>query len=349
MGISVFQIQDLLNATLFDDSSGKISNIDPNLLRNHVAVRRLLDPAKVIGDGGRAIRFDANYRGDDGAAEYVDAFKVEQANAQDAIVQGYDECRFARQKYTFDEQEEVFNKGKYAIVQYVKNRQQNARIALVKKIETVFWGETSFALRGIQANGILNLLPYCATEGFVGTYASGYSSVGVHNLSPDTYTGWKSYGGPYVAITQDDLIVKLRLAWSKIKFEAPLDAMLIPDYKQGDRMGLYMNLATVMLFENQLRLQNDSLGDDVAWESGRAKFKNTPLTDVAALDGNARNPVLGINWGLLDHYVQRGWWFMPKIMQAANQPLVVLALEYICHQIITQNRRELGFNFALAA
>jgi hypothetical protein len=346
MPVTVHQIADMLTATLYDDSSNKISNIDPNLLRNHVAVRRLLDPAKVTLNGGKAVRFDLNVRGDDGSAEYVGAYKVEQCNASDFIVQGSEECRFAREKYTFDEQEEVFNKGKFAIVQHIKNRRQNAKIALIKKIETQFWGETAYANRGIQANGILNLLPYCATEGFVGTYATSYTTV--HGVSPDTYTGWKSYGGPYAAITQEDLIIKMRTAWSKIHFEPPLDTMLIPDYKMGDRMGLYMNLSTVQQFENQLRLQNDSLGDDVAWESGRAKFKGTPLTEVAALESNTRNPVLGINWGLLNHWVQSGWWFKPKVMQAANQPLVVLALEYICHQIGTENRRELGFNFATA-
>lgn len=347
MPVTVFQIQDMLTATLFDDSTGKISNIDPNLLRNHVAVRRLLDPAKVMEEGGKEVRFDLNFRGEDGAAEYVSVYKVEEVGASDYIIQGSEQCRMVRSKYTFDETEEIFNRGKYAIVLHVKNRRQNARIALVKKVETQFWGETAFANRGIQANGILNLLPYCATEGFVGTYASGYSNV--HGVDPTTYTGWKSYGGPYLNITQTDLIIKMRTAWSKIHFEAPLDAMLIPDYKMGDRMGLYMNLVTVQNFENQLRLQNDSLGDDVAWESGRAKFKMTPLTDVAALDSNTRNPVIGINWGLLRHWVQSGWWFKPKIQQAANQPLVVNTFEYICHQIGTENRRELGFNFALAA
>lgn len=345
--VTVFQIIDMLTATLFDDSTGKISNIDPNLLRNHVAMRRLLDPAKVTEEGGKAVRFDLNVRGEDGAAEWVGVFKTEQATASDYIVQGTEELRFCRDIYTFDKTEEVFNRGKYAIVKHVQNRRQNAQISLIKKGETTFWGETAFAQRGLQANGILNLLPYCATEGFVGTYASGYSNV--HGVDPLVYTGWKSYGGPYLNITQSDLIYKMRTAWSRIHFESPLDTMLIPDYKQGDRMGLYMNLLTVQQFENQLRLQNDSLGDDVAWESGRAKFKMTPLTDVAALDSNTRNPIIGINWGLLRNWVQQGWWFRPEVMAAANQPLVVLALEYICMNIGTENRRELGFNFALAA
>lgn len=347
MAVSVYDIRDMATATLFSEKGGKIANIDPNLLRNHVAMRRLLKENKTIEQGGKAIRFDVNTAGDDDAADYVLAYQVEQVEVGDYIAQGKDECRMLRTKFAFDETEEIFNQGKYAIVKHIKNREQNAKIAAVKRAEQTFWGETAYASRGRKPNGILNLLPYCATTGFVGTYASGYSSV--HDLDPVTNTGWKSYGGTYVNVSQTDLIPSLKLAWAKTMFEAPLDTMLIPDYADGNRMGLYTTLSVSQAFDAQLVARNDSLGDDVAWEDGRAKFKMTPITNVAALDSNARAPFIGINWGLLDHYVQEGWWWKPYVRQAPNQPLVVNSFLYWCHQIVTTNRRELGFNFALAA
>ncbi len=347
MAISVYDIRDMVTATLFSEKGGKIANIDPNLLRNHVAMRRLLKEHKTIEQGGKAIRFDVNVAGDDDAADYVLAYQVEQVEVGDFISQGKDECRMLRTKFAFDETEEIFNKGKFAIVKHIKNREQNAKIAAVKRAEQTFWGETAYATRGRKPNGILNLLSYGTGAGsFQGTYSSGYSTV--HDIDPTTNTGWKSFAGAYTNVTQTDLIASLKLAWAKTNFEAPLDTMDIPDYKDGNQMGLYTTLTVQQAFDNQLILRNDSLGDDVAWEDGRAKFKMTPITNVAALDSNARNPFIGINWGLLDHYVQEGWWWKPYVRPAPNQPLVVNSFLYWCHQIITTNRRELGFNFSTA-
>jgi hypothetical protein len=348
MPFTVFQIADMITATLFDEKDHRLSDLTPDLLRNYVAARRLFTASNktMIEQGGKAVRFDVNVaRGN--VAEWVPPFKVEQTAIGDSIQQGKDEMRFIRTYFSFDQMEEVFNSGKFQIVDYIKNRHQNALIDMTQKCETQFWGETAYADRTLKMNGILNLLPYVATEGFNGTYASGYSSV--HDLDPTVYAGWKSYGAPYVAITQDDVVIKMRRGWSRTRFEAPLDAMLIPNYKEADQYGLYMNLDTVQQFENQLRLQNDSLGDDVAYESGRAMFKNTPLTDVAALDSNARNPIFGINWGLLDVYKLKGWWDYPIVQPGANQPTVVNTFIYRALQLITEDRRQLGFNFALAA
>lgn len=348
MAVSVYDIRDMITATLFKDKKkGRIANIDPNLLRNHVAMRRLLKENKTIEQGGKAIRFDVNVAGDDDAADYVLAYQVEQVGVADFIAEGTDQCRMLRTKFGFDETEEIFNKGEYAIVKHIRNREQNAKIAGVKKAEQTFWGETAYALRGKKPNGILNLLPYCATTGFVGTYATSYTDV--HGIDPTVNTGWKSYGGPYNAVTQDGLIADMKLGWARIHFEAPLDTMLLQDYKEGNQIGIYAGLDVTQDFDSQLRLQNDSLGKDVAWEDGAAMFKNTPITNAAALDNNARKPVIGINWGLLDHHVQEGWWWKPYVQRSASQPLVVNTFLYTCHQLITTNRRELGFNFALAA
>lgn len=348
MPLTLNQIADIVTATLFEEQDGKITDISPDLLQNYVATRRLLMPNSQTETGGKAIRFDVNVTHGEGA-DWVGPYTVEQVAIGDSIKQGTDEIRWVRTKFGMDQMEEAWNNGKYAIINVIKNREQNARIKLVEKIETQFWGETAFADRDLKMNGILNLLPYCATTGFVGTYATGYSGVGVHNLSPDTYTGWKSYGGPYAGITQDDLIIKMRTAFTLTNFEAPLDTMLIPDQKRGQKYGLYMNLETRQGFENQLRLQNDSLGDDVAYEDGRGKFKSIPFTYAAALDSNTRNPVLGINWGLLNIHKMKGWWWYPIVTQGANQPTVVNTFIYCALQMITPDRRQLGFNFALAA
>lgn len=346
MPLTLNAIQDIVTATLLDEKGGKISDITPSRLVNYVACRRLLMPDTQTEQGGKAIRFDLNVAyGNE--AQWVGPYQTMTVPVGDSIKQGKDEMRYIAAFFGMDQMEETWNQGKYAIIDVIKNREQNCRIRLVEKIENQFWGETAYANRDMQMNGVLNLLPYCATTGFVGTYASGYA--GVHDVDPTVYSGWKSYGGVYVDISQLDLIAKMKTAWTQTHFEAPLDTMLIPDYQQGDKFGLYMNQTTRDQFDSQLRLQNDSLGDDVAWEHERGKFKGIPFTYTAALDSNTRNVIFGMNWGYLTVYKMKGWWYHPIVQQGAMQPTVVNTFIYSALQLITPDRRQLGFNFALAA
>lgn len=346
MPLTLNAIADIVTATLFDERKGKISDISPDRLVNYVFGRRMLAPNAQTEQGGKAIRFDVNVAYG-ASAQWVVPYQVMQVGVSDSIQQGKDEMRYVSHSFGMDQLEECWNQGEYAIINVIKNREQNCRIRLAEKIETQAWGETAYANRNLQMNGLLNILPYCATTGFVGTYASSYSTV--HDIDPTTYTGWKSYGGVYAKPTQDDLIAKLKTAWTQTHFEAPLDTMLIPDYSMGDKFGLYMNQVTRDGLDSQLRLQNDSLGDDVAWEHERGKFKGIPFTYVAALDSNTRNVIFGLNWGYLAVYKQKGWWYYPVVQQGSQQPLVVNTFLFSGLQLITMDRRQCGFNFALAA
>ncbi len=346
MPLTLNAIADIVTATLFDEKDKRLSDISPDRLVNYVFCRRLLAPNAQTEQGGKAIRFDLNvaYGAE---AQWVAPYQVMQVAVSDSIKQGQDEMRYISHSFGMDQMEECWNQGKYAIIEVIKNREQNCRIKVAEKIEKQAWGETAFANRDLQMNGLLNLLPYCATTGFVGTVASGYTTC--ENVDPTVYTGWKSYGGVYADVSKTDLLAKLKTGWTQTHFEAPLDTMLIPDYKMGDKFGLYMNQATRDKFDNQLLLNNDSLGDDVVWEHERAKFKGIPLTYVAALDANLRNVVFGINWGYLWLFKQKGWWYYPIIQQGSQQPTVVNTFLYSGLQLVTPDRRQLGFNFALAA
>lgn len=344
MAITQSQIADLVTATLFADKKKKVSNIDPNLLRNFVAGRRLVKKNQVEEHGGRAIRFNVNVEGVS-TATAAGLYYVANRNAGDHLAQGTAELKILTNYFVFDELEEVFNSSEYEIVNYIKNREQNAMIDLMTRIEGWFWG-TPASTSTTEPHGLEYILPYCSSAGFVGTYPSGYTSV--YGIDPTVRTGWKSYGDQYTAVTEDDLILKMRTAYTKTNFEAPMDMMPIGDYKAGNQYGIYSNYQTIQEIENQLRFRNDSLGNDVAWEAGKATFRGTPIVEVAKLETNTRYPVFGVNWGLIKNHVQRGWWMKRKMSAPPNQPLVTAVDIFCVMEFATFDRRQCGWNIAKA-
>src|SRR5687767_8843793 len=129
MPITQSQIADLVTATLFKDNKKKVSNIDPNLLRNFVAMRRLVKKNQVSEHGGRAIRFNVNVEGTT-TATATGLYHVAGRNAGDHLAQGTAELKILTNYVVFDELEDVFNSDEFEIVDYIKNREQNCMIDL---------------------------------------------------------------------------------------------------------------------------------------------------------------------------------------------------------------------------
>lgn len=339
------EVNDLVTATLFNDQKKRASNIDPTLLRNYPAARRLVKKSQVKEQGGKEIRFNVNVTGSN-AAQSFGAFHTTTRTVSDHLKQGSMQLKNDKTDFSFDILEEEFNQGAYEIIDHIENREQQAMISLTKKIESDFW---SFAAStdNLTPQGILYWLPYCSSAGFVGTAPSGYSTVA--GIDYSVYTGWKSYGDQYVAVSEDDACLKMRTAFSKVDFEPPLDTMIVGDYNLGNQYGVYMNLSTIQQFENRAKDQNENLGPDVDSMNGRVMFRRTPLTQVAALDSNTRDPIIGINWGQLRNYVMSGWWMKRmKNPPASHQPLVVSVDVYCIHQTVMLDRRTGGFNISKA-
>ena len=345
MSLTYNQLNDLVTATLFRDEKKKATNIDSALLRRYPAARQLLHKNQVVEHGGKKIRFNAS-TGGGAAVEAFGAFHVAEYQVGDHLIQGEMEMKGIRSHFAYDILEEEFNSGEWEIISHIKNREQESKIELTKGLESRFWtfADTSAPL---EPQGILYYLPYVATAGFTGTVSGSHTTVS--NINPSTYTGWKSYGDIYAAVSQDDLFDKMRDGWENTRFEAPLDAMAVKDYSTGYQYGIYGPYDVTKEAEHQLRLQNDSLGNDVDTFAGKAMFRNTPFTTVPALESNARLPVFGINWGVLKNYIKRGWWMKLMRVNSANQPLVVGVNNFCVYQLVCFNRRELGFNIALAA
>lgn len=336
----------MVTATLFNDQKKRASNIDANLLRSYPYANRIVRASQVKEQGGKDIRFDAS-RGGTTHASSIGSFAVIERTVGDFLIQGTMQMRIDHSYFSFDVMEEEFNRGEYEIMNHIDNREQQAMIDMVKKIEQDGWGNATYG-DNLTPQGLLYWLPYCASAGFVGTYPESYTSVA--GINPNTHTGWKSYGDVYVAVTDADLILKVRTALSETDFKAPLSSMKVKDYSTGSKYAIYGNLDTELEMENLLKQQNDNQGSDLDRYNGKVMLRGIPFEEVPFLRSNTRDPILGVNWGVTKNYVKSGWW-NKRIMgkPSSNQPLVVNVDLFCVHQLVMFDRRTGGFNISKAA
>ena len=342
-----YDIADLTTSILFDDKKDGIVNIDSTLLRGYPAVDKCMRGSVYRQQDGKDHRWPVNVEMGSEAVSFG-PFAILDRPRGDSIKQASMQLRGTTRSFSFDILEEVFNRGKASIINHVKVQENNAKIRMIQRKEELFWSNAAYANREVDAQGILYWLPYCASEGFVGTYPTSYTDVA--GIDPGTYEGWKSYGNVYVDPSPDDLILKTRTALSKTKFVPPKDANEMDNLDSGYSFGMYANLDTVLALEDEAKNQNDNAGTDLDYYHNKVMIRKIPITEVPTLDSNARDPLIGINWGYTKNHTLEGWWFKRKLAPAkSDQPLVVTYDFFSLHQLICYNRREGGFNIAKAA
>lgn len=351
MALTYYQLADLATATLFHDRKKKITNIDPTLLRSYPWCNRICRQNVVQEQGGKDIRWTFNFVGNTNA-QNIGAFHTRTRVVNDHLGQATMQTKITTNDYSFDTGEEQFNNGEWEIVSHIKNREQQAKIGLTAKIEAQGWGAATTA-ETLAPQGLLYWLPYCSGNGdFVGTGPTGFTT-NIAGLNPATYTGLKSWGGAYVAVSDSDLFLKMRNAWIDTNFQAPLNPMIVMD-DVTHQWALYAGKVTVLEFEDRAKQQNDNIGNDLSYFSGRAMFSRTPITEVPFLNTTAnsfstRNPVFGVNWGAAENRVRKGEWMrQERVAQDADQPRTVSFDIYCENQVIFTDRRQGGFNLAKA-
>lgn len=352
MATTYYELADLVSATLFADMKGKITNLDPTLLRSYPWANRMVKKNIVQMTGGLDARWRVNVTGNSSASHFS-AYQTYNRSVNDHLKTAQMQLRGTHVDYSFDVLEPEFNSGEYEVVDVIKNRQQQAKISMTKQIEADGWG---YALvdDDVTPQGILYWLPYTSTtatdtnKGFTGTVPSGHTTIA--GLNPSTYTGWKSQGDVYAAVTDGDLILKMRNSSARILYQAPLKSMLISDFSTGLQYGIYMNLQTLTEVEDLGKAQNDDIGYDLASFAGRMLFKGTPIEEVPTLEDNSRDPVICINWGVMQNHVKRGWWMKEaKAPGRSDQPTAVTYDMWCMNQPIMLDRRTGGYNISKAA
>ncbi len=272
-------------------------------LTDHVAVREMWKNRTKKFDGGHPWRFQAqidhNY-----SARTVGLFETDGSSLTDTMIQCEVVARHLNAHYIYDNREPDFQRGGHKIVDLVQTRYVAMMVSLYELMETILWTKPATSADEKTPYGITYWITKAAAEGFNGVDPDGFAT-GRGGKSSTDYTRWANYGSPYVDVSKEDLVRKMRTGHRKTRFRSPVSHAQ-PDLGSM-KNGVYTNNAVIGLLEEILESQNMNLGNDVASKDGRTLFKGTPVTYAPKLDDDTSNPVYTLDWQWLTIGVMSGW------------------------------------------
>ncbi len=206
--------------------------------------------------------------------------------------------------WSFLAEEVSANSGsKERIVALIKEREVATMVAIAELREDLFFGPPVSVTDTISPWGLKTWIVKNATEGFNGGAPSGFTTIG---LNPSTYGRWKNYTAQYTAVSDDDLVDKLKRAIRKCKFKPPVDN--IPTPGTADTWAYYTNESGMSQYEALLKTSNDNVGMDLTKFLNTAQVARLPLGWVPKLDADTTDPFYGVNFGKAKVVVLPGWW-----------------------------------------
>lgn len=274
-----------------------------------VVFKRLIMKGKTVFDGGKAVNWnlltDENH-----SARAVPLAAPDVVTIRDDGTTGTMPWRHMTWNYGWDFREPLMNSGSSKIVDLLQGRRIAKMASAVIFYEKRFW-RLAATTDNLNFQGIPYWIVKSATaatlanaNGFNGLVPSGYSEVG--GINPTTYPNTANYADAYSVVSEDDLITKMRRAMTMTNFKPIVDN--IPTSDRGwDRL-ICTNYAVYGPMENQLRAQNDNLGNDIAARDGEVMFRKQKVEYIQELDNDTTNPVYGIDFGTLFFMGLRGAW-----------------------------------------
>lgn len=343
MPITIDNLQDLLNTTLEDIEPNKVTDIATDL-QDYTAARRMMTkPMK--GKTGDKCRIDLIFKGD-GNASATGPYAVDNTNVVDGTKVGYVPWRGNKTSMAIDLDEIAVNSGGEQILDMIKVRRYQRNISMTELFEGQFWDGPSSSSDNVTPFGLLNYwLDYDATTGFNGGNHTNFSSGPAEiDCSDSNYSGWQHYTANYAAVTNADLVAKMRRALKATKFKGIPNAP-IKDHAMGDhKHGIYTTVDVQDTLENIARSQNDNLKNEMAMFQENVVIKRIPIEAVWYLQENhsTSSPVIGIDWTTFGVQPLKGRWEVEsKFKPKANQHTVLESfLDYRFNVICRDRRRQ---------
>lgn len=335
--LQISQFADFVQSTLANYQTPRLVSLITDL-QHFPFAKRMLKKSKMMVQGGTTA---ANWKVDFKSSEafrWIATTDQDRTNVEDGLVEATVPWRKATVNYAFYDEELDFNKGEWALLDLVKNRDNRAQAAWVEGIERAFWNFTA-ASDSLTMLGIPYFCTKNATVGFSGGIPSGYSSVA--GISPTTYSRWNNYSGNYMNVTLDDLIRKARKMAELTGFEPPIEK--IPELDDGMDLAYGTTLSVRQTFEEVAESRNDNLGPDVAKYDGQVMFRRSPLEWVPVLDTDTTNPFYQLDYGAIKILVKSGWWKKKTVVNPVPGQRNVTAVHDDSYlQLACWNRRRLG-------
>lgn len=213
------------------------------------------------------------------------------------------------QTWGWFKQEMMMNGGAARINNIIKPRRQTAKDEFVQEIEEKFWALPDANDPDVP-KGIFYALPFSATAGFNGTYATGFTDK--YGESVTKIPRLKCYTNAYKDLTKADGIYKIRQAFQRTNWRPPLDATQMRS-DLGTKYRIFTDFDSELKFGNLAEGQNDKLGSDVASMDGQVVIKRVPIIGVSYLSeennpdwGTHPNPIMGVDMDTFQLYALKG-------------------------------------------
>jgi hypothetical protein len=307
-----------------------------------VVFKRLIKSKKTVFSDGRAINWnlltDENH-----SARAVPLAAPDIVVIRDDGTTGTMPWRHQTWNYGEDFRESLMNGGASKIVDIIQARRLMALASAVVFYEQRFW-RLAPPTDALNFQGIPYWIVKTATaatlanaNGFNGVHPTGYTDVG--GISAITYPRTANYADAYTNVTEEDLVTKMRRAMTMTNFKPIVDG--IPTSDRGwDRL-ICTNYAVYGPFENQLRAQNDNLGNDIAARDGEVMFRKNKVEYIQELDQDSTNPVYGIDFGVMFFAGLRGAWLKETVQNKVSGKHTVDVVFTDCTgNTVCKNRRK---------
>jgi hypothetical protein len=272
-------------------------------LTDHVAVREMWKGRKKTFTGGNDWEFQAQ-TDHNHSARVVGLYQTDGSSLTDTMITMQVQPRHINAHYIYDQREKAFQRGSVQIVDLIKTRYVAMMVSLYELMEEILWTKPDAVADELTPFGVTYWVTKASTEGFNGLDPSGFSA-GRAGKSSTNYPRWANYGAPYVSISKQDLVRKMRKGTRQTKFRSVVSHAepVVGSMKNG----IYTNDSVIGIMEEILEDQNMNLGNDLASKDGRTLFKSTSVQYVPKLDDDTSNPVYMLDWKWLAIGVLAGW------------------------------------------
>ena len=287
-GIKNTQLLDLLATTLPDLPDNEFEVAWD--FRDYEVCNRWFQKDKIDVDGGvtidRRIMLD-----DSGAARYVRLYTPSTPNVTDVQKRISVPWVQLEVNWSIERRELLRNRSSAkGFIKLIMSRRVDAMVSLANLLEENAWSTPTnasddllplglpywlvMANNGINTDGAFNGQTVRYGDNSTGTVRAGLDSA--------NFEKWRNWTAQYTSVNRT-LIKRMRKAFRATRFRSPV---VVKDLYEGpsSNFRIYMDLDTIVEFEEIAHNQNDNLGGEVAAFGGSTTFRRIPLIDIPQLD-----------------------------------------------------------------
>lgn len=340
MSVQAENIVDLITATLKDLGKFKLTNIAQKL-QKYEAVRRLARKNRKVTSGGTSINTNV-------LVSYPEVAKTEglyeprEYKIADGLKTTNVPWRHVTSNFMYEAREIAMNSGTAVqLLNLVKVRRMQGYLSLMELMERQIWSKPANSTNEKDIWGIfMGIVPAAGTPGFTGGNPAGFAG-GYAGLDSNVYPGWRNWAGEYGAVTQTDLIRKVRQAIDKTNFVPVVTD--IASYQSGTDCQIFVNHDTLQLIEELGRAQNESIGYDLGHMDGRVTIRGCTVNWAPQLDDAVLypgDPVIGINFGELEAHFLSGFEMKESGPRSLDTNVNIVAVDIdTTMNLVNRNRR----------